>query len=99
MTVPQRILQQLGGGRFITMTGSKHFIGGETYLTMKLVRNKLGATHLKINLEPMDWYKLTFLKCDPRAEKEIDTVLEVDMVYFDKLQEIFAACTGLYTHL
>ena len=99
MNVPATILHQLGGARFIAMTGSKHFVGGDTTLTMKLVDNKLGATHLRINLEPMDWYKLTFLKCSVRTAGDPKILREVDGVYFDKLREVLTECTGLYTSL
>ena len=99
VAVPATILKQLGGRRFIAMTGSKHFAGTETSLTMKLTRNKLGATHLKINLEPQDWYKLTFMKCHINQRGGPEILQEVDEVYFDRLQEVFTECTGLYTSL
>ena len=60
MTVAQTILDQLGGNKFIAMTGSKNFLGGEKSLSMKLAKNQSGATHLRIELEPTDTYKMEF---------------------------------------
>ena len=36
MQVAQTILQQLGGNKFVVMTGSKNFIAGENFLRMNL---------------------------------------------------------------
>ena len=45
--VAKEILNQLGGNKFIAMTGSKQFVAGENYLAMKLTRNGSGANYLK----------------------------------------------------
>jgi hypothetical protein len=96
MSVAQTILQQLGGGRFLTMTGSYNLIGSDSALTMKLRANKAGATHLRITLDPSDTYLVEFLKV--RAGK-VTSVKTTENIYFDQLQEIFTEVTGLYTHL
>ena len=96
MKVAQTILTQLGGNRFITMTGSKQFIAGENFLRMRLSRNKSGANMLKINLNSLDTYDLEFIKVTKNDFKIVKTIHDV---YNDMLQEIFTSETGLYTKL
>jgi hypothetical protein len=94
--VAKTILAQLGGSRFIRMTGSSNFTSDENTLTMKLARNKSGATHLKITLTVMDDYTLTFLAC---RKFEVKTKVELTGIYADQLEEQFTEVTGLYTRL
>ena len=94
MKVAQTILNQLGGNRFIAMTGSKQFIAGENFLRMRLSRNKSCANMLKISLNSLDTYDLEFLKV---AKNNFKTVKTVRGVYNDMLQDIFTSETGLYT--
>lgn len=96
MKVAQTILNQLGGNRFIAMTGSKQFIAGENFLRMRLSRNKSGANMLKISLNSLDTYDLEFLKV---AKNDFKTVKTVRGVYNDMLQDIFTSETGFYTKL
>jgi len=96
MQVAQTILNQLGGQRFIIMTGSKNFIAKEKGLSMRLSRNKSGANYLNIELTPMDTYKLTFSSI---RNFNMTVKKELNDIYFDQLQEMFTAVTGLYTRL
>ena len=96
MKVAQTILTQLGGNRFIAMTGSKQFIAGENFLRMRLSRNKSGANMLKINLNSLDTYDLEFIKV---SKNDFKTIKTVHGVYNDMLQDIFTSETGLYTKL
>lgn len=91
----KQILQQLGGNRFIAMTGTKNFVYDlkELSLSMKLSRNKANATHLKIQVNSLDLYDLTFYKCT----EQIEVVKQVNNIYDDMLQPIFTEVTGLYT--
>jgi len=41
MSIAETILGQLGGTKFVAMTGSKNFVGGKDFLSMKLAGNKL----------------------------------------------------------
>lgn len=94
MTVANTILQQLGGGRFVMMTGAKNFIGNESSLTFKVGRNEKGVTHFRITLMPSDTYKLEALKV---RKLTVKTAEEADDIYCDMLQEVFTRMTGLYT--
>ena len=104
-TVPEIILDQLGGNRFWVMTGCHHLLGDKKSLQMKIPRNASRANYLKITLEPDDTYRMEFWryrdecfsvrngKCyQTKAINE--TVKTYDCVYFDQLQSIFTQVTG-----
>lgn len=97
MNVAQTILSQLGGNRFVAMTGSHQFMAGENALHMKLRRNKSGANYLTIELTPMDVYTMTFKSI--RGTNPVKIKSEIKDVYFDQLESIFTQETGLYTRL
>ena len=95
--VATEILNQLGGRRFIAMTGSKNFVYDNNSLTMKLSRNRAGAQYLNIKLNALDLYDLTFCSFNKECEKTIKA--ERHNVYFEDLQDIFTEITGLNTYL
>ena len=110
--VANTILQQLGGKRFIVMTGSKNFVGDEHGLTMTLARNKSRANRLRITLTAMDDYNLEFYRYSPSRMKvdhkkmtcewvpqKRETVKRYNGIFCDQLEEIFRITTGLYTRL
>lgn len=97
MQIAQTILNQLGGNKFIVMTGSKNFVAGENYLRMKLTRNKIKAQYLTITLNSMDTYDMCFFSVDKELNRT--TKASIEGVYCDMLQDIFTQHTGLYTHL
>lgn len=93
------ILNQLGGNKFIAMTGAKNFVwlekGGLIFkLPSNFARN--GINLVRIKLEPSDTYNIEFLKSRGASLKIIGSF---EMIYCDQLQEIFTETTGLYTHL
>ena len=53
---PKQLLQQLGGNRFIAMTGAKNlaFDKAKNTLHMKIGRNAKGVSHLRIKLTGAD---------------------------------------------
>ena len=60
------ILKQLGGNRFMAMTGSKpKYCGandnGDSFMMMSLARNASKAKWMKITLTVMDTYRMEFL--------------------------------------
>lgn len=96
MNTAQTILNQLGGNKFIAMTGSSSFGSTENALHMKLTRNKAGANKLVVTLNSMDTYDLKFMSIRGASVK---VKKEVEGVYNDQLQSIFTDVTGLYTSL
>jgi hypothetical protein len=95
-TIPETILEQLGGNKFITMTGAKNIAGGNDHLSFKIGRNKAGFTHCKIRHTSLDIYNFTFYKI-----RKCQIVVEQirDMVYADQLKEVFESETGMAVSL
>ena len=100
--VSATILSQLGGGKFIAMTGSKNFVygtkdNGNDFLQMHLTRNKMGAKFLTIELNANDTYTMEFRKIN----RNLDVVATVkhEEVYCDMLCFLFTKTTGLFTSL
>lgn len=96
MEIAQEILRQLGGQRFIAMTGSKNFVGKKDGLTFKVGQNAKGVTHVTVTLDPNDTYTVAFFKIRGTSVKRI---VGVANVYNDNLQAVFTENTGLYTRL
>ena len=96
MASATEILNQLGGKKFIAMTGSKEFIDMGDGLKMKLTSNKLKAQYLYIQLLQNDTYKMTFAKI---VKMEWIVVSDTVGVYADMLQKVFTEKTGLDTTL
>lgn len=98
--VAQTILSQLGGNRFIAMTGCSNFGSTPNSLSFKLPRGvKNKATHCTVTLDANDTYTVEFVKCNMRAAVYRQVVAETSGVYADQLCELFTAATGLYTSL
>jgi hypothetical protein len=96
-TVAQTILAQIGGGMFVTMTGSRNLLDGGNYLSMKLgsgTANK--ATHLTITLDADDTYEVKFQRVwgTKVTEKGL-----FKGVYADMLCEIISSETGFFLRL
>lgn len=90
------ILAQLGGNRFIVMTGAKHPLAIENGLQFKLPRNECGVQMVRIILDVNDTYRMEF--CRVRKNVAIPLTVKTD-VYCDMLQEVFTDQTGLYSTL
>lgn len=98
--VAETILNQLGGNKFIVMTGSKNFLNIGNGLRMKLSRNKSKAQYLKIELTGSDLYNMTFFSAKTTDSDIVLTTKEkIEGVYFDQMNRIFEQVTGLYTSL
>ncbi len=95
--VAATILTQLGGKRFIVMTGAKNFVYSKDSLSFQIPRAN-NITHVKIELTPADLYDVEFGKI---KHKTFDYIIikKYSGVYWDNLQEIFTEATGLDTRL
>lgn len=100
LTVAQTILHQLGGRRFITMTGARDFVGGDSFLLFRLPARfaREGINKVKVILDPSDTYTLEFLKCNFKKH-EFQIIAKRNNIYHDQLQTIFTKETGLDTSL
>jgi len=108
MNIPATILEQLGGQKFIAMTGSKHFVGDGNTLRMTLAKNASKANRLYIALDPNDTYTMRFFKYTaPRfnnktfsfSNEKIEEVKTYKGIYCDQLEELFQHITGMNTRL
>jgi hypothetical protein len=97
MQIATTILQQLGGRKFIAMTGSHNFVTDGNTLFMTLRRNKAKAKWLRITLNSLDLYEMEFKKVN--SKMDLITVASYENVYDDQLREIFTSVTGLETSL
>ena len=89
------MLKQLGGGRFIAMTGAKDFAVGPKGAIFKIGRNAKSISHVRIDLEN-DLYNVEFIRA--RGTK-IKVVKYFKHIYFDQLRDLFEKNTGLRTSL
>jgi len=90
------ILAQLGGGKFIAMTGAKELGFGDGTLEFRIGRNSSKANKVMIRLEDNDTYTIVFFSF---RKMELKEVKKFEGVYDDNLQSIFTDFTGLYTSL
>lgn len=99
--VAKIILQQIGGSRFLTMTGSRDLINLGNGLRMSLSRNKTSANRLEIIYDGgADLYNLRFYRqsvSKKAFEVKTKDIKTYEGVYCDMLEEIFTDVTGLYT--
>ena len=101
------ILVQLGGRRFLAMTGSHRLLQAgrsahnpNPWLRMDLAENQGQANRLKITYMPNDLYKMEFYHMRLAGADPIVTHEQTfEDVYYDSLQEIFTRVTGLLTSL
>lgn len=96
MEVAKTILQQLGGSRFVVMTGAKNFVSSDNSLSFKVGRNDKKVTHVRITLNALDTYDVVYMSI--RGTKVTEVATE-EGLYFDMLQKSFTKNTGLDTHL
>jgi hypothetical protein len=99
--IAQTILAQLGGNRFIAMTGAKNLTSSDNALSFKIGRNSSRANCVRIELTPSDTYTMTFQRAARSKTQgfQIKEVEKIEGVYCDQLQSIFTKVTGLETHL
>lgn len=95
-TVPETILQHLGGNRFVVMTGAKNFVGSEDALSFKLPRGaKRGINTVRVSLRN-DLYVIT---CYNLRGVNLSRRGEAEDVPVENLRDAFERLTGLYTSL
>lgn len=95
------ILSQLGGHKFVVMTGAKNLTShdderGALSFRISSTMTKNKCNHVKITLNGSDLYDVTFSKIDPRDLKQISKFSDV---YAEDLENLFQDETGLATRL
>ncbi len=101
MSIPDIIYEQIGGGKFVAMTGASSFVAMGTPELNALQFSFHGfhkANKCKITLTPMDLYDMAFYKFSP-SKFTCPEVKIFEGIYFDQLQTIFTDFTGLDTKI
>ena len=96
LAVANTILSQLGGNKFLAMTGASNLVGREDGLSFKVGRNDAKVTHVRVTLTPADEYTLEFINVRGTKIKPLATV---EHVYADNLSQVFETKTGLRVSL
>lgn len=94
-TIAGTILNQLGGRRFVAMTGAHSILNLGNGLQVKFKGSKR-ANVMRVELLECDLYTVRFYKM-----KGIDCPMvdEYALVHAESLQTVFTRATGLYTSL
>lgn len=95
MEIAKEILRQLGGNKFVVMTGAKYFTADKNALCFAFMRSN-GVNRVKITLNAMDTYDLEFGYV---RGANMTVVKTCEGVYNDGLVETFERVTGLATRL
>lgn len=111
MTIPEIILEQLGGRKFIVCTGCKNFLAdGDNKLIMTIPRNASKANRLEVTYNyGMDDYTMRFYRHtsgrfmqkrllegkDPWIPAKDKDIKVFNGVYCDQLRELFTEVTGM----
>ena len=95
-SIAQTILSQLGGMKFVRMTGAKNIIDGGKYLSFNLPKAKNNINFVRITLTSSDLYDIEFGRSQSLNYK---TLKKLSGIYADQLQDVFTQYTGLYTKL
>ena len=90
------ILKQIGGNRFIAMTGAKGFAFSNKYMSFKIGRNSKGINFVRIGHNSKDLYDMEFGFV---STKGIKVKKKVKDVYADMLGTMFEKYTGMRTSL
>uniref|UniRef100_A0A6M3LQV5 Uncharacterized protein n=1 Tax=viral metagenome TaxID=1070528 RepID=A0A6M3LQV5_9ZZZZ len=96
--IANTIIKQLGGHRFVVMTGAKHIFAHESGVSFRVpgTMTKNRINYVKITLNTMDTYDIEFKRIYGLKVKDIS---DFSGAYCDMLQEVFTKETGLNTHL
>ena len=97
--IAKTIISQLGGNKFVVMTGARNFVATENGVRFRIPGKgfaKNSINHIQIELQANDTYKMCF---DRIHGMKMTTVEIVSDVYCDMLCDVFESVTGLRTSL
>ena len=101
--IAQEILNQLGGNKFLVMTGAKNLMSCEDgSLRFKIGRNSTTANMVKISLDADDTYTMNIFKFS-MSRKTFETkekIIDITSgLYNDQIRTHFENITGLATRI
>jgi hypothetical protein len=92
-TISKAILEQLGGNRFVAMTGAKNFVEGNNSLSFRIGRNSTSCNHVEVIFDlGADLYNMIFSRFS--MAKGLEKKKEAKGIYSSQLQELFTKATG-----
>jgi hypothetical protein len=94
--VAKTILQQLGGNKFVAMTGAKNFLASPDGISFRIGSNASGVNAIRIKLNGSDAYDIEFLAIRGTSLKVKG---KEDGVQADQLARVFTKHTGMVTSL
>lgn len=94
--VAKEILRQLGGNRFVVMTGARDFVYGSNSLTFRLPARMAKGTHVRTTLTGRDDYTIEMFRIRNLTPHMVS---KSEGVMCDGLQRAFSDVTGLATSL
>lgn len=92
--IAKTILSQLGGNKFIAMTGAKNLLDHGNALSVRVpstITTGTGINYIKITLEANDTYTMEFGRVHGSKYRVIETR---DDIYADMLRDTFTDVTG-----
>ncbi|AWY03317.1 TPA: hypothetical protein R4328_001440 [Pasteurella multocida] len=94
MNIAEIILEQLGGNRFLIMTGAKNLVNTGNGLAFSLPANfaKEKINHVHIALTKEDLYDVTYSN---RRGINFKEITKSEAIYCDMLEADFTETTGL----
>lgn len=95
MSIAQTIIDQLGGNKFVAMTGAKNFVADDRSVAFSIGRNASKINRVMIVLEN-DEYNVLFYNA---RGFEARTIKTVDGVQASQLRDVFANATGMAVSL
>lgn len=97
LSVAQTILSQLGGNKFLAMTGAKNLVGGSDSLQFSIGRGAVNkANKVRITLTASDEYTVSFYNYRKLEMREIETI---ERVTVDTLRAVFTGRTCMAVSL
>jgi hypothetical protein len=98
VTIANTILSQLGGQRFLAMTGAKFLLAHESALSFHLPSNFAtnGINRVRIDLTAADLYDITLMRAHGL---KVFYETKIEGLHCDQLRSIFTEATGLEVSL
>ena len=102
-SVAETILEQLGGGRFVVMTGARNMVAYPNALKLRLpslphyTKDGINCVHIQLELD--DTYTVAFHKIGRAPGFKVELKEELTGVYAESLREVFTSTTGLAVSL
>ncbi len=99
--IANTILAQLGGRRFVAMTGASKLTVADSGLNFVLPSGFAtdGINVVRITLTPADDYTIEFIRIGRAPHYKTQIIKTLDMVYCDQLTDVFERTTGLRVSL